>query len=115
MDTRLEKALEFSKYMETLNNQKRILYSQFQENTIYYHGGGAFTITPALISYIQNLVALGDKDIVLIDDNNNPIKIEDISEVLDKIVSCYKQSCQEYYTSYDSLRKNRSVEKIIND
>ena len=33
MDQRLEKALDFSNYMVTLNNQKRVLTEQFKQDT----------------------------------------------------------------------------------
>ena len=43
MEESLEKALEFSNYSVTLNNQKRILSEKYQENLIIYYLGGTFT------------------------------------------------------------------------
>ena len=43
MDSRLDKALEFSNYMTTLNNQKRLLWENYQQNLVYYFNGGKFT------------------------------------------------------------------------
>jgi hypothetical protein len=51
MDERLEKALDISNYMVTLNNQKRLLKEQYAENLVFYHNGGQFTITQELISF----------------------------------------------------------------
>jgi len=53
MDKRLEKALEFSNYMVTLNNQKRILKEKFRENIVHYHNGGQFTVTQDLITFVN--------------------------------------------------------------
>jgi len=36
MDERLEKALDFSNYMLTLNNQKRLLAEKYQEELIHF-------------------------------------------------------------------------------
>ena len=44
MDERLKKALDFSNYMVTLNNQKRVLKEKFFENRIYYYNGGQFSV-----------------------------------------------------------------------
>ena len=51
MDQRLEKALDFSNYMVTLNNQKRVLTEQFKQDIIHYYCGGQFTVTQELISF----------------------------------------------------------------
>ena len=53
MDLRLDKALEFSNYMTTLNNQKRLLWENYQQNLVYYFNGGKFTITTDLISFLE--------------------------------------------------------------
>ena len=37
MDERLEKALEFSNFMVTLDNQLRNLREKFYQDTIFYH------------------------------------------------------------------------------
>ena len=59
MDERLEKALDMSNYMVTLNNQKRLLKEQYKENLIYYFNGGQFTVTQDLISFCQCLLFYG--------------------------------------------------------
>ena len=56
MDKRLQQALDFSQYMTTLNNQKRLLLEKFYENCILYYNGGKFTVTPELISYCGTFI-----------------------------------------------------------
>jgi hypothetical protein len=53
MDDKLKKALDFSNYMITLDNQKRILKEQYQDNLTHYFNGGKFTVTQQLISFCQ--------------------------------------------------------------
>jgi len=48
MDERLEKALEFSNFMVTLNNQKRILQEKYEQDIIYYIDGCQFTVNKEL-------------------------------------------------------------------
>ena len=114
MDERLQKALEFSNYMVTLNNQKRIIKEKFKEQTIYYHQGGQFTVTQQLLTFVNLLVDKDNtQDIVLIDDNDTPIMIDDLEDFLVEITDCYFTAANEYHAEYQKLRKNRSVEKLV--
>ena len=42
MDERLQKALEFSNYTLTLNNQKRNIKNRVQQLQLVHHGSGVF-------------------------------------------------------------------------
>jgi len=113
MDERLEKALDFSNYMVTLNNQKRFLREQFKENIIHYFNGGQFTVTKDLVTFVNMLVEKGnDTDIVLIDDNETPIMVQDLDEFLSNIIDTYFSAANTYHTEYQKLIKKRSVEKL---
>lgn len=114
MDERLEKALDFSNYMLTLNNQKRILKEKFDEECVYYHKGGKFTVTKELVSFINVLVEKGNESVVLVDDNEIPVSIDDTSDFLDNILDTYFIASNNYHNEFDKLKKNRSVEKLIN-
>jgi hypothetical protein len=92
MDERLKKALDYSNYMITLTNQKRILLEQYHNDLIYYFNSGQFSVTQQLISFCQSLLQLEQEEAILIDDNGLPISIEDLKK----------------------FKKNRSVEGIIN-
>ena len=114
MDERLEKALDISNYMFTLNNQKRLLKEQYQENLVYYHNGGQFTVTQQLISFCQNLLSMGQIDIILIDDNDIPIEITDLEKYSSELLNKYFSASNKYLTEYNKLKSNRSVESIMN-
>ena len=113
MDERLQKALDISNYMVTLNNQKRILKEQYQENLIHYFGGGQFTITQQLISFCQSLILMNQTSTILIDDNEIPIEIENLDVFASDINSKYFEASNGYLIEYNRLKTNRSIESIM--
>jgi hypothetical protein len=113
MDQRLEKALEFSNYMITLGNQKRILKEQYQNNVIHYYNGGQFTVTQSLVSFCQSLLILHQAETVLIDDNDIPVQVEDLQTFASELVNVYAKAANIYLTEYNKLKKNRTVEGIV--
>jgi len=113
MDERLEKALDFSNYMLTLNNQKRLLAEKYQESLIYFYNGSQFTVTRELITFVSVMVSEEQDEIVVIDDNNIPCFIEDVLNFYNEILNTYTTASNEYYTEYTKLKKNRSVEKLV--
>jgi len=115
MDVKLEKALDFSNYMVTLNNQKRLIHEQFQQNLVHYFGGGQFSVTQQLISFCQSLLSLEQEDTVLVDDNNQPIFVPDLSTFTSDILNVYATASNTYLTEYEKIRKNRSVQGLVGD
>lgn len=114
MDERLEKALKHANYMATLNAQKRILKEKFYENLYYFTNGSQFKVTKELINFVSFLVNSGnDTDIVLIDDNDIPVNIENLSDFLDNIMNLYFSASNEYFQEYSKLKSKRSVEKLV--
>ncbi len=113
MDERLEKALEFSNYMTTLNNQRRIIKEQFLENCVHYINGGKFSVNRELITFCQTLRHNHQDDAIVIDDNETPIKIDDLQTFLDEILNIYFTSSYEYLDKYNEIKSNRSVEGLI--
>jgi len=114
MDERLQKALDHSNYMITLNNQKRLLKEQYKENLIYYYNGGQFTVSQELVSFCQSLVNLEQDTTILIDDNDLPIAVDDLQNFLSEVVTQYFESANRYLAEYNKLKKNRTVESIAN-
>lgn len=113
MDDRLKQALHFSNYMQTLNNQKRILKEKFKNDTTYYFNGGQFKLSRELIVYVTHLCNNNVESKVLIDENNTPINVSPLSNFLEVITDKYDTAVTTYYTEYETLRKNRSVEKLV--
>ena len=113
MDERLEKALDFSNYMLTLSNQKRLLSEKYQQDLIHFYSGSQFTITRELITFVSGMVDAEQDEVVIIDDNSIPCMVSDISDFHINILNKYATASNDYYTEYASLKTNRSVEKLV--
>ena len=113
MDKRLEKALEFSNYMITLNNQRKLIQEKFQEESTHYYNGGKFCVTRDLIAFVQSLISLKQTSTILIDDNNIPVEIENLEKFAIDLYNTYFKAANNYLTEYNSIKKNRTVEGLI--
>lgn len=114
MDERLEKALEFSNFMVTLNNQRRIIHEQFLENCIHYLNGGKFAVTRDLINFCHTLLQNNQTNAVLIDDNNTPVEVENLEKFLEDILDIYFTNSYEYLNKFKEIKNKRSVEGLVN-
>jgi len=113
MDERLEKALDFSNFMVTLHNQLRIFKEQYYQNLICYYSGGQFTVTQELITFCNMMSTRGYKEIILIDDNENPIEIENLEDFLTQILDLYFRASNSYLNDYNKIKKERSVKNLV--
>jgi hypothetical protein len=114
VDERLAKALEFSNYMITLNNQKRLLKEKYHEDLLYFKNGCQFTVTKELITFVGMLISNGnDSNVILVDDNDIPTNIDDLNSFYDDILDVYFSASNEYHIKYNDLKSKRSVEKLI--
>lgn len=114
MDEQIKKAFETANYMATLASQKQILKEEFHQNLIHYYNGGIFTASRELINFTKTLVDIGNNEsAVLVDNNELPVDITDLSKFLEDLLSKYHFAVNGYYTRYDQMRKNRTVEGIL--
>ena len=114
MDERLEKALDFSNYMVTLNNQKRLANEQYNQDLVHYYKGGQFTVSQDLISFCSSLLHnLSQDEVVLVDDNNTPVEIESLEAFVTDIVNIYSDASNRYFTAYTKIKTNRSIEGLV--
>tara|TARA_Y200000002_G_scaffold68079_1_gene52956 strand:- start:37688 stop:38035 length:348 start_codon:yes stop_codon:yes gene_type:complete len=114
MDKSLDKALDFSNYMVTFNNQKRIIHEEYLEDLVVYQNGGKFTVDKELICFANHLNEKVETKVVLIDDNNIPVVIEDLQKFLHDITSTYSEASRVYYDKYKKMIDKRSVESLVN-
>lgn len=113
MDERLSKALDFSNYMVTLNNQKRVIKEQYEQDLIFYYNGGQFTLTQEFISFCHTLISLEQLDAILTDDNCIPIEVTDLANFSMDINNQYFEAIAKYHAEYKTLKTTRSVEGIV--
>ena len=112
MESQLEKALAFANYSQTLQNQKNILYKQYQDRCYHYVDGCAFEVTPELISFCNFMLEKG-KPLVLLDSNNTPMEVEDAQKFIDDIVDVYVQSTNRYLIKYQNFKNDKTVEGLL--
>jgi hypothetical protein len=114
MDSPLKKALDFANYRQTFSIQRQTLKEKADAKLTYGIGGAIFKIDRPLITYVQMLVDQGRVNgVPLIDSNDNPTLIENLEEFRDEILDRYYTATLEYYEQYESLKKSRSVEKLL--
>jgi hypothetical protein len=114
MQEQLKKALEFSQYKQTLSIQRKVLKEKIEAKLTFGQNGGIFKIDRTLITFVQMLI---DQDrttgVVLLDQNENPILIDNLEKFRDEILDRYFTSTNEYFEQYQTLKKSRSVEKLL--
>lgn len=111
IDARLAAALEQSNYRITLANQKQNLRLKLKANLIHSVGGGIFNITTDLICFVSLMKE--EDEIVLIDNNDNPILIENPKQFLADIISKYTEFTNSHYMAVKELNKKRNPTAII--
>ena len=114
MDEQLKQALDFANYRHTFSVQRKNLKEKIEARLTYGFNGGIFKIDTVLITFVQMLIDQGrTNNVPLLDSNHNPIMIDDLEIFRDEIMDRYYTSVLEYYDQYESIKKNRSVEKLI--
>ncbi len=113
MDEKLKNALELSNLMVTLNNSKRLLRETYNEKLLHYTNGGRFVVTRELITFVKALIDLNQSTAVLLDDDGEPIVIEDLSSFLKTTVNVYTEASNFYAYEYKKIIKQRSVSGLL--
>jgi hypothetical protein len=111
MDDRLEKALAHGNYKVTVFQQKQNLKLRLENLLTYAHNGGIFKVSQELIAFIDALLRKEVTEVVLLDSRENPVKIANLQDFYDEIVSLYFEATNEYHQAYEDLRKARNVAK----
>ena len=114
MEEQLKQALDFSNYRQSFSIQRKTLKEKIEAKLTYGSNGGIFKIDQTLIAFVKFLIDQErTQNVPLIDANGNPVLIPDLKIFMDEILDRYFTSVYEYYEQYQSLRKSRSVEKLL--
>lgn len=114
MDERLKQALDFSNYRQTLTVQRKQLKEKIDAKLTYGHNGGIFKIDKSLINFVRLLIDKGRvEEVPLLDSNDNPILVKNMIQFEEEILDRYFTAVYEYYEQHESLKKSRSVEKLL--
>ena len=112
MAAKLQTALKFSNYRQTLNNQKEVLKAKTESLLSYSINGGTFTIDRELITFVKVLIDDKHTDAVLLDIYNHPIAV-DLQNFYSEIMSRYFEVTNDYYVEYEKIRKARKVSSVL--
>lgn len=111
-DERLAKALEASNFRLTLNVQRENSKLKLKNLLVISQNGGIFKITQDFIAFIYALSQ--DKDsAVILDSNENPVKIDDLPSFYEDVLGIYKESMNEYLLEFEKFKKLRTTSQVI--
>ena len=113
MSDRLEQALSFANYRQTLNNQFHQVRTRAESLLTVAKNGGNFVIDRELMCFLDMFARDGRTSIVLLDVNQTPIEITDIPAFLKEITQRYFEVTNDYLAEYQTIRKSRSVKTIV--
>jgi predicted HTH transcriptional regulator len=113
MEERLEKALEFANYRQTLNNHLHKVKIRAEGLLLFAKNGGNFVINQELICFLDYLIRTGSKETNLLDKDNTPVHIADVSVFLKEITKRYFEVTNDYLKEYQAIRKLRNVKSIV--
>ena len=113
MEDRLQKALEFANYRQTLNNQLHKIKIKVEGLLMFAKNGGLFKVNQELICFLDYLVRSGTTEADILDSNNIPVHIENVEDFLKDIKIRYFEVTHDYLKEYQAIRKLRNVKSII--
>lgn len=113
MDERLEKALDFSKYQQTLQIQKNNLKLRLEHMLITKFEEFVFNCSMELINFIHMCLQCDQKSVIIFDVHKNPVKINDLKKCHDSFLTTYNIAYNEYLENYNKLKKSRNIKKVV--
>lgn len=111
MDQILEKVFSSSKTLDTIKIEKDSLRNKLERDLVLNFNGGSFIVDHSLIAFLKQ--ELESSDLIILDKNNIPIKINDVMDFYIDVRSCYFEAVTEYYEKYEELKKRRKVIDIM--
>jgi len=113
MEDKLQQALDFANYRQTLNNQLHKARITAESMLLIAEAGGKFTINQQLICFIDFLQRNGHVNATLLDDNGSPVNILDINEFLKKITDRYFEVTNDYFQESQAIKKARNIKTLL--
>jgi hypothetical protein len=101
MDERLEKALDFANYRQTLANQKRNIRSRMQMLQMVHYNNGSFLADAIPIGIVSGLLTANKTSAIL------------LKEFFNLLIEKYTEATNEYLTLLDKVNKARNVKKLM--
>lgn len=91
---------------------QKILKETLEADLTMGISGGIFTVSESLVSFVQTLIDKKKvKNVVLIDNNKNPIMINDLEDFQNSILDRYFTAVSKYHAEYSELIKTYNNER----
>jgi hypothetical protein len=114
MDSKLKNTLEFSDFRSTLNLQRQQLKDKLEADLVYGYNGGLFKISMQLINFVELMLNKGkNQNVPILDDNNNPVMVEDLEKFRDEILDRYVTAVNLFYLENEKIKKSRTLKKLL--
>jgi len=113
MNERLEKALEFANYRQTLNTQLHKSKIKTDGLLILAKNGGTFYINQELICFLDYLNRTGISKATIFDRNKLPVEISDIPSFLKEVTTRYFEVSNDFLKEYQIIKKARNIKSIM--
>lgn len=114
MDSRLKQALEFANLRQTLHLEKVRLKEKLKLDLTIPYNGGIFHIDRNLIVFLNLITPDEDNDpVVVLDDNDNPVIIDDLKRFKEIVTSTYFKAINQYASEIEALKRKRSTQAFI--
>ena len=112
MDKKLEEALDFSNFRFTLNTRKQNLKLRMRSMLTVGYKNTLFTASMELINFSKLVMDAGNEKFVFIDDNSNPVMIDDVKDFHARLLGAYSAAVNEFYIENEKLKKLRSTKQL---
>ena len=107
----LKQVEQFANLKTALDVKKRNALERANNKLIFAYQGGLFTADANTILFAKQHDP--ERDLIMLDNNESPIKISNVPEFISKAESCYYEAMNEYHSVHETLKKQRSVKKLM--
>ena len=114
MDERLEKALEFANYRQTLALEKKRLKEKMKAGLTFAQNGGIFFIDRNFLGFLHFISQDEETEsAIVLDERQVPILITDLEQFKRIAIQKYFEVTNQYYVDFEALKKKRTVKDIV--
>jgi hypothetical protein len=99
--------------MATLSNLRKTALEEYKQSLVYYFQGSSFTVSRELIVFVHTLTELGNTESIVLDDNSIPLRIVNLTEFLNNLISVYTEATNTYLVKYGDIKSKRRVEDLV--
>jgi prepilin-type processing-associated H-X9-DG protein len=101
-------------------NQVEHAKAKFRSLNVLYWDGHIFELNQGFLSYlyIKYMEVLTSKNedadpVILLDKNDEPVLIEDISKFIESVEECHTEALNYYHDTYSALKLARTTAELI--